>query len=141
MSISVPRVAVLVAVIAHALLAPAAAGERDEVKAGGGAASGEVSLFVAGFEALPLMPGLENVGGGSVEFDTPSGRIVETVVEGPVSADAVLAFYGRTLPQLGWEPLAETQFQREGEILKLELLTPRDGEGNRLTVRFFLSPK
>jgi len=30
-----------------------------------------------------------------------------------------LAFYGETLPQLGWTRVANDRFEREGEVLRL----------------------
>ncbi len=102
----------------------------------GPAAAGE-PRFVAGFEDLPLMPGLEQPEEGGVVFDTPAGRIVDVYAQGRVGRDAVLAFYARTLPQLGWNPEGGGVFRREGEVLRLEF---SDGDGV-LTVRFSLSPE
>ncbi|WP_119461564.1 hypothetical protein [Rhodospirillaceae bacterium SYSU D60014] len=95
----------------------------------------EAGDFVAGVEDLPLMPGLSEIETASIVFDAPSGRIVEAYAAGPVTRDQVLAFYGATLPELGWTSEQQTQFHREGEMLRLDFL-----DGEELTVRFTLSP-
>lgn len=101
----------------------------------GAAANGERG-FVAGFEDLPLMPGLtQNADAGTV-FDTPSGRIVEAYADGEVAAADVAAFYARTLPQLGWRKISDRRYRREGEHLDLEIR----GRGGKTTVRFYLAP-
>ena len=98
------------------------------------------SAFVDGFDDLPLMPGLSELGGEAMTFDSPGGRIVENTVRGDVTQRAVLDFYGSTLPQLGWSQTAPRQFVREDEILKLEFLAPEAASGAGLTVHFRLSP-
>jgi len=98
------------------------------------------SAFVGGFDDLPLMPGLSELAGEAMTFDSPSGRIVENTVTGDMTHRAVLDFYGSTLPQLGWSQTAPRKFVREDEILKLEFLTPKNVSGSGLTVHFRLSP-
>lgn len=92
--------------------------------------------FVEGVEDLPLMPGLANVDAAGLAFDTPQGRIIVAYASGRVTREAVLAFYGSTLPQLGWLREREGRFRREMESLQLEF--SRTGAG--LTVQFTLSP-
>lgn len=92
--------------------------------------------FVAGTEDVPLMSGLTPVDGSSLVFDKPQGRIVEAQAKGRVSRDRVRAFYAGTLPQLGWTAAGNGVWQREGEILRIDL-AGRDGD---LTVGFTLSP-
>ena len=106
-----------------------------------GEGADEESSFVAGFEALPLMPGMHNVAGSSVVFDTPTGRIVESAVTGIATPGEIKAFYAQSLPQLGWELFLETEYRREDEVLKLEITTDRDHDGDYVVVHFFLSPK
>ena len=97
---------------------------------------------VARREALPQMPRHAEVAGTATVFDAPQGRIVETFAAGAVSADDIKAFYGQTLPQLGWTASAGSgagpvEFRREGERLVLEI-TP----GAKTTVvRFTLAPQ
>jgi len=96
--------------------------------------------FVAGFEDLPLMPGLTQVTDAGIMFDTPSGRIVEAYANGKVPAKDVAAFYARTLPHLGWKKLSDYRYRREGEVLDLEIGKGGSGEDGRTTVRFYLAP-
>lgn len=91
--------------------------------------------FLEGVEDLPLMPGLHEVDEASVVFDAASGRIVEAYAAGAVAREEVLAFYGRTLPELGWTAEQPARYRRGGETLELEFL-----DGRELTVRFTLSP-
>jgi hypothetical protein len=98
---------------------------------------GRAEQFLAGFEDVPVMPGIEVVGGAGVAFDSPAGRIVEAYASGPVSRDAVRAFYQTSLPQLGWTRTGLLAFQREGESLTIELLGDEPGT---VTVRFELGP-
>ena len=115
---------------------PAQAGELAPEESVTEPASDVIS-FVDGFEALPLMPGMHNVTGSSVVFDTPTGRIVESAIAGITTAAEVRAFYARSLPQLGWERFVETEYRREDEVLKLEIASDAD----YVVVHFFLSPK
>jgi hypothetical protein len=92
--------------------------------------------FVAGIEDLPLMPGLTAQGDASV-FDAPQGRVVEATAQGPHARAAVLEFYARALPQLGWRAEGEGRFAREGERLIIEFPA---SQGATL-VRFFLRPE
>ena len=96
------------------------------------------TAFVAGFEDLPLMPGMVQTNEDSVSFDAPSGRFVEVLLE-TEKADrrAVETFYEKALPPLGWEKKQTGSktfsFMREGEMLvftvdgntvRIELKTP-----------------
>jgi hypothetical protein len=104
----------------------------------GGPVLGEDSFFV-GLEDMPVMAGLTQLADRSVSFDAPAGRIVELSAEGSVTRQAVLEFYERTLPQLGWQSTGSGTFRRDGETLRLEF--PQPGRtSTHLTVRFFLSP-
>ncbi len=100
-------------------------------------ARAQVQSYIAQVEDLPLMPGLAEIEGAGVVFDKPDGRIVEAFAQGEVARDAVLAFYGKTLPQLGWRAVGAAIFQRENESLSLDFL---DG-GGALIVRFTLVPR
>jgi hypothetical protein len=93
--------------------------------------------FVAGTEDVPLMPGLAPVAGSSVIFDKPQGRIVEAQAAGKLSRGAVTAFYGKTLPELGWKPAGADAWEREGERLVLDV-KEHDGA---ITIDFTLSPR
>src|SRR6516225_1961715 len=76
--------------------------------------------FVAGTEDVPLMPGLAPVPGSSLVFDKPEGRIVEAQASGKVTRAAARAFYGASLPQLGWTAAGADAWRREGEVLRLD---------------------
>ncbi len=101
--------------------------------------------FVAGIDDLPLMTGLAPVAGQNVVFDAPGGRVVEAWAQGSVTRQAVLSFYGSTLPQLGWTVAAPDLFRRNGETLRLEF-PPGAPHGaapatsGTLLIRFYLSP-
>lgn len=98
--------------------------------------------FVEGVEDLPLMPGLQALPGAGISFAEPQGRIVVGYAEGMVDAQSVLRFYTRTLPELGWSPVADDKpgasgYRREGDRLTLELFD----YARRLIVRFTVSPQ
>ena len=98
-------------------------------------AGDEPARFASVIDDLPLMAHITEVGEG-VEFSTPDGRIAEVSAQGPVTRQAVLAFYTATLPQLGWSRIDETVFVREDETLTL-IMNPVKGG---LRVRFALAP-
>lgn len=102
-----------------------------------GADAEEGTGFVGGFEDLPLMAGLAEVVDARVIFDKPDGRIVEAFAVGDVDADAVRNFYAGALPQLGWRQVDAGSYQREGEVLRIEV-EERDGG---TAVRFAISPR
>ena len=91
--------------------------------------------FVPGFEALPLMKGLEVEPGSAVAFDKPGGRIVEAAATGNVPPARIRSWYGAALPQLGWQPAGKGRFRREGEVLSLAV--EADGAGARVAFRLY----
>jgi len=93
--------------------------------------------FLDGIPDLPLMPGLTESPESGLVFDKPSGRIVEAVAAGAVSAGDVSAFYETTLPQLGWQRDQAGTYLRDGEKLKLNIEEAAGG----VTVQFTLSPQ
>ena len=93
--------------------------------------------FLGAYEDLPLAPGLTEVAGSGVAFDSPGGRIVEAFAAGSVKASDVLKFYAATLPQLGWRRESDTLYRREAEVLRLDP-TP---QGKGVTIRFAVSPE
>lgn len=105
------------------------------------AAAAEALAFVEGVGDVPAMPGLAPVVDSGLVFDKPVGRIAEAVLSGPVTRDAVQAFYARALPPLGWAPLAVGRFRREGEELRLEFVDPRPHRPGTTTVRFVVTPR
>ena len=101
---------------------------------GAAASAGE---FLAGFDDLPVMPGLSADKEAGIVFDTPSGRIVEGYAAGAVGRRKVQRFYEKTLPQLGWAKTGQNEYRREGEKLTMDF----KGKDGALTVRFTLSPR
>ena len=93
--------------------------------------------FVDGFADLPLMPGMQQAPDATVEFDSTSGRIVVSLATTASQTSEVLAFYGRTLAQLGWRRVTNERFSREGEQLTIEFI----GGGPGTVVRFNLKPE
>lgn len=102
----------------------------------------EGTAFMSGFEDLPLMNGLIQQDDASVSFDTPAGRIIEAYAESPkVEKKKIIAFYDRTLPQLGWKKLkkqkdtsATASYSRDGETLDISV-----ENGEPVVVRFELT--
>ena len=97
--------------------------------------------FISVIEDLPLMTGLVEVKGSALVFSTPQGRIAEVSAKGR-SGDAarpkkVVAFYARTLPQLGWKAAGASNWVREGERLRVAVLVKK----NTLIAQFSLTPK
>lgn len=96
--------------------------------------------FLSVIDDLPLMAGLAEVKGSALVFSTPQGRIAEVSARG-LSGDAarpkkVMAFYARTLPQLGWKADGASSWVREGERLRLAVIPGKDA----LTAQFSLTP-
>lgn len=94
--------------------------------------------FIPGTEDVPLADGLVIVSGDEdVSFDTPAGQIliVEAASE-TLSADAVLSFYQRTLPALGWVLKKRNVFEREAETLTIVVQ-----KQNPALVQFELAPR
>ncbi len=102
--------------------------------------------FLSAIDDLPLMTGLSEVDGSVMVFDSPSGRIVETLTMGNMTEARILTFYSETLPQLGWTESTPGHFSREDEVLMLDFpqaMTPSGASptGTPPTVaRFMLSP-
>jgi len=92
--------------------------------------------FVSGIADLPLMPGLSEQPEQAVVFENHNGRIVRATAIGHLAKPAVQQYYRDALPALGWLAAGADRFVREGELLRLELVTGDRG----LAVRFSLSP-
>jgi hypothetical protein len=114
------RILALALVLALAAAAPAAA-----------------EGFLAAYEDLPLAPGLTEVAGSGMSFDSPGGRIVEAYAQGKAKPADILRFYATTLPQLGWSRESDTLYRREAEVLRLDPTT----EGRGVLLRIAISPE
>lgn len=101
------------------------------------AASARAEGFLSAYEDLPLAPGLTEVAGSGVAFDSASGRIVEAFAHGAIKRADALKFYAATLPQLGWKRETDTLYRREAEVLRLDPVT----QGKGVTIRFAISPE
>ncbi|PCJ57707.1 MAG: hypothetical protein COA65_09115 [Rhodospirillaceae bacterium] len=97
---------------------------------------GQPRAYLRGIEDLPLMAELHELEESGIVFDKPGGRIVISMAQGRVTPGDVLAFYARTLPQLGWRMEKATRFTREGEALDIEF----EAGSSPVIVRFSLSP-
>jgi hypothetical protein len=95
--------------------------------------------FFSGIEDFSLMPGLTELPDTTLIFDSPSGRFVEAYATGRVTSAEIERFYSASLPQLGWGPAAGSSYQREGEVLEIEVVGRAANDGTR-TVRFAISP-
>jgi hypothetical protein len=93
--------------------------------------------FLSAYEDLPLAPGLAEVAGSGLSFDSASGRIIEAYASGKVAATAVLTFYAATLPQLGWTRDSDTLYHRDSEVLHIEPAA----ESGAVVVHFTISPE
>lgn len=81
---------------------------------------------------IPVMHGLEVMPGKTVNFDKPSGRIVEEAAYLKNNSwGSVLSYYDRVLPQLGWEKVLEGNYTRDDERL---VFVKDFSEGSRLVV-------
>jgi len=89
--------------------------------------------YIDGFDAVPVMSGLQQSEYGSLIFDKPGGRILEATLVGPVDHRAALRFYDTTLRSLGWTPIGplstdNVQYGREDEALQIEHVDAGSGE-------------
>lgn len=96
-------------------------------------------VFLSVIEDLPLMPGFVEDTDGALKFETAAGRIVEITASGAGSISAVVDYYTRALPQLGWQLETPTRYLREEEILVIEILE-LEQNGAGVEVHFKLSP-
>lgn len=92
--------------------------------------------FLSVADDIPLMSGLSEDMDAALVFDSPDGRIVEAAAVGVASASLIRAFYGDTLPQLGWQEAEQGRFVRDSETLTIEIA---ETHGQRL-VRFRFAP-
>jgi hypothetical protein len=85
--------------------------------------------YLSAARDIPLAPGLEETGDGSLAFDKPEGRIIRVTArdaqDASISKD-VLAFYRQTMPNLGWLETAGRDaaltFKRESEMLRISII-------------------
>lgn len=98
----------------------------------------EAPAFLDTINDVPLMPGLVEMLDDATAFDKPGGRIAETLAAGKaVSPAEIEQFYHSTLPQLGWQPLGDNRYVRQGERLDLKV----EKQGQIGVVRFSVQPQ
>ena len=91
--------------------------------------------FIPGTEDIPLMPALVPLEDGTMRFDTPTGRVVESLAQSragqSLSPQALSAFYNQILPGLGWQTDG-TGFTRAGERLEIKVWPKSDSSKSEL---------
>lgn len=97
--------------------------------------------FLSGFDAVPVMDGINEIEQTGMVFDSVDFQIIESIVESDtVSLDAFQKFYIPTLESLGWLHIETKnlvmQFQREGEDLSVEIIRKK----KPFIARFLLVP-
>lgn len=97
--------------------------------------------YVSVYEDLPLMPGLTELPGSALSFDTPAGRIIEVYAQGSGDLAAVVQFYDSALPQLGWTRLADQAWRRDQEVLRLSVSPNGRKGGNPNLIHFSVAPE
>ncbi len=96
----------------------------------------ENAQFLSLIEDVPLMLGLREDDTNVINFNKPSGRLVQIYAYGQLKEKETINYYKLVLPELGWNNIHNLVFVRDGEILKINLFR----EDNTLTVVFKLSP-
>ncbi len=95
--------------------------------------------FVQGSEDIPLLVTMEKISEDSLGFDSDSGSIMSSSYQTKSDLKKVRSFYSRTLPQLGWKMIEDSEsqsnFKRDNEKLEIEF-TNQNGKN---IVRFFIS--
>jgi hypothetical protein len=104
---------------------------------GASVADAQGTGFLSAYEDLPLAPGLTELAGAGLSFDTPQGRIVEASARSTAKAADILTFYAETLPQLGWSKAGESRYRRDAEMLTIEARP----DGRQTVVHFTISPE
>lgn len=89
----------------------------------------ESKNFIAGFEDIPLMKGLQQIENDNFSFGNEETRYIETQLNAIDKKDfaAVKNFYQETLTQLGWSELkntaSELHFYRENDVLEINRIS------------------
>jgi hypothetical protein len=94
--------------------------------------------FFSGLSDIPLMQGLDELPEQGVHFDKPDGRVVEAVaLMDSLTEQGVSAYYLNALPQFGWARIAENEYRRQGEKLRLSF---EENEGHQF-LKILISPR
>jgi hypothetical protein len=104
-------------------------------------AGARAETFLSVLDDVPVMPGMAELGEEAVAFDAAAGRIVGAAIAGRprpgLDIGAVLAFYGASLPSLGWRAESPSRFVRDGEVLELAVTIAK----GRIRLDFALRPQ
>lgn len=76
--------------------------------------------FVNGINDIPIFKNMKNIEDSLVVFDTNKGRFVTSEIFGENNQKKIESYYEKILPNLGWEKIKTSKYQREEEILDLE---------------------
>ncbi len=105
------------------------------------ALSVRAETFLSVLDDVPVMPGMAELTSEAVAFDAAAGRIVGAAIAGRqrpgLDLGAVLAFYGASLPSLGWRAESPSRFVRDGEVLELAISSAK----GRIRLDFGLRPQ
>lgn len=90
---------------------------------------------------LPLMQTMTEDLSRTVAFDTPDGRILETMAETPAQVRQILGYYGQVLPPLGWQLQKGTfnTYRRKNEMLVIDVFS-KPGANGIHQVQFKIAP-
>lgn len=89
--------------------------------------SASSTRFFEAAQDIPLMAGLVEDTHSTLTYDSPQGRIIESVsVLDGVNEKNVRAYYNQTLPAFGWQFSGHDQFVRQNEILRMDFVSEHD---------------
>ena len=95
------------------------------------------NTFVEGLSDVPAYKKMINVKDSLVLFDKLDGRYVSSEIVGDYEEVEVRKFYGKVLPNLGWEEINKDHFRRDNEIMEIKYMN----EKNSLRLIFSITPK
>lgn len=92
--------------------------------------------YVPGTEDIPLFFGFDFIEDQELSYDSYDGRIIDAEFYSKTAdASNVRKFYEETLPQLGWSKRQYQIYERDGEILKLNILQQNNGTILKFKIR------
>ncbi len=95
-----------------------------------------VQKYVPGTEDLPLYHGFNLAKNGHLSYDSTRGRIIDAQFHSRLAKAAdVRKFYELTLPQLGWNLQEYQIYEREGEVLRLNILEKNGHTSLKVAIR------
>lgn len=94
-----------------------------------GAPVAQCTQFFQAAQDIPLMHGLIEDMQGTLTYDSPQGRIIESVsILDGVNKENVRTYYNENLPAFGWQFSAPNEFVRHNEMLRLDFISEDDRE-------------